>query len=312
VVTCAFTLVEFMATAVPSASFDFAATLDKFNEVTLPAEISSSGAGGQDLTTEEAGGIFFAPIVELYKKTKREDLGPVAARWNTPQAQADTKTSFEAPTAPDAGMPSYERIHPVWRTKVGDKLIVLVTWSQVMAVGGTNSNYLLMFNANNKLTGVGFLTGFMDSEMATIAGKTTLAADLTIVTETTTTLHSFTIPALEGVQIIEVAKSAMGPDGKMRSVTTTFENLAGKFFDVKSGEILIISDKDAALKVSYEAKADKPVVELTVSRIDRDKAVIEAQFPNAKGTYVLTFAKDRKTLSCKNPDKSKQTFTREY
>jgi hypothetical protein len=83
---------------------------------------------------------------------------------------------------------------------------------------------------------------------------------------------------------------------------TKYESAVGRFNDKKSGELLTVLTN----AVWYQGKIDKPPQKL------------EGKLPTVwfktkpKEKYVITPGEGNRTLSCKNPDGSVQTFVREW
>lgn len=91
----------------------------------------------------------------------------------------------------------------------------------------------------------------------------------------------------------------------------------GTFHDEKSHEVLVIGSNSAdrisletLQSIVYRAGAGKPNLTLEIVSRVAVEGVLTVRFQRSPKLYVLTYAKDRGSLTCKNPDGTVQTFVR--
>lgn len=200
---------------------------------------------------------------------------------------------------PEGG--TVERVHAVGAIRRGDVVVLVVRHSTVFEMGTYAAVYLFTYTAKGALIDGLELGVDANSEAGAERTDGTLAADGTVARRTDRKIPMMEEGLPEQLVVTSELKAQLRSSGKFQASPETFVSKDGAFIDRTSKEELRVFG-DA---VFYRGNEKKPFQKLL-----REGDTV--RFKAGGKPYGLSWDDARGVVTCKNPDGTKQTFTREW
>lgn len=270
-------VLAFLALPSLAAKPTFTEVAQKFPPVSLPLDSRLFKAGPALAAAD-------VPALGFLKRTERS-LGPLR-QWS-PDEEEGVKV----------------QLHPLARFQHGPVTVLVLRYASEFSLGTFSADFLLTYSAKGALLDAVEFASLATGDNGRTEATATLALDGTIVRteQRQVPMDEDGLPA--GVELVASAQAThrLLPSGKFALGAPTFTATDGVFIDAKSHEELRVTGE----AVFYRGNGDKPFQKLL-----RDGDTV--RFKAGGKPYVLSWDEKRAAITCKNPDGTKQAFTREW
>ncbi len=187
-------------------------------------------------------------------------------------------------------------------------LAVLLT--ETFPAGGSAEVWLLVYR-KGVLLDAALLAARGESEAGTLADEVTFRAPGRFEGKRRQLVPLHDVQGVEQLELHSTRGGELDPaSGQVRMRAEDFEERAGRYVDGKSGEVLLVLDPpERGPRVLYQGNATRARQELAV---EEKGGTLNVRFGRGPGTYRLVFDDQQASLTCENPDGTRQRFTRAW
>ena len=295
------------AATLPAGGADrFEAFAARFPRAVSPLPVDFEG--GTRLEPREAIEQVLSPASRLPAE------GPGAAlreRWATPARQERTRHLLQGAADPGESL----ELFALWRREqpVEGKppfQLLAVAVQEAFPAGSSTEAWLLAFRAGTLLDAA--LLGTRGAgEAGTVADEVTVSDGGAFVGQRRQLVPLHDVPGAEQLEVRSTRAGRFDP-GRARFTLSPedFEARGGRYLDRRSGEVLLVLDGPGQLaRVLYQARASGPRQELAV---EDHAGVLTVRFARSPRPYRLSFDDLQASLTCENPDGTRQRFERAW